>query len=1026
MPQITILSDKEIVEYDYPPKFYSADRKLFLTLPAGLKKHLSSFHTPTNKVCFHLTYAYFKACGRFFTPARFRDRDIEFVCRRMGIFDFSVDKAAYSFETFYRHKKLILEHFNYYPFNGATHLGFLKTAANKMIQSQFRPKLIFNFMVEHLRQKRIELPSYNTLQTLIAKAVREYAKSLLDNLDTHLTDSHKKAMDKLLERPPVNERADNAPYPLTELKNFDTTDSTKSIKSNIEKLLQIQHIAKIVYPLIDKLKLNPDAIRHYGELVIHYKIDQIKRRKALSKYLHLLAFVVYQLCQFEDQLTDILLLECKSVKNLVRKEHLERKLELHNLNKPTTDLVFNNYCETLDKEALIRDILWAKVVALNDTQLVQFFRQLFPEQVKGLLDSNTVREWQQKQESSDTDAYFDILESHSLALQKKVATIVKYIHFNEQNSDQQLLETIKDFRQKNGAIAKSIPATFLSDKENKAVFGVGDKFRISLFKVLFFDAICKAIKAGAINLKYSYRYKAFDEYLIALDLWNKNKDALLIQAQLSHLNAFDSIMDKLKKRVDAAFHSTNQSILLGENKYMRFKENGAFSVATPSVDKPKTQKLADIFPDAKIIPLSEILATVHHTTGYLNDFIHFQPKYPKERPNNPLFYAGITAYGCNLGIPTMTKVATPMTEAELENTVNAYFSLTNIDKANDAIVNFMAKMELPQLYKRYKDQLHTSSDGQKFGVKGNSVHSAYSYKYFKKGRGVTVYSHTDERQFQPYSTVISPAEREATYVVDGLIHNEVIKSTIHSTDTHGYTEAVFALTDLLGFEFAPRIARLYKQQLYAFAKNAIYAKDGYKILPNGYINVELIKENWDNILRLITSIKLKECSASQIFKRLNSYSRQHPVYKALKEYGKIVKTLFILKYIDDVELRQAIRKQLNKIENANRFSSAIRFANNGEFIFPTRQEQLIAESCTRLIKNSIICWNYMFLTYCIQNAETQQRKKEIIEAVKAGSVMAWQHIYFHGLYDFSDDKLKDSFNLIHSQNYSINLDNILV
>jgi len=67
----------------------------------------------------------------------------------------------------------------------------------------------------------------------------------------------------------------------------------------------------------------------------------------------------------------------------------------------------------------------------------------------------------------------------------------------------------------------------------------------------------------------------------------------------------------------------------------------------------------------------------------------------------------------------------------------------------------------------------------------------------------------------------------------------------------------------------------------------------------------------------------------------------------------------------------------------------------------------------------------MFLTYCIQNAETEQRKKEIIEAVKAGSVMAWQHIYFHGLYDFSDDKLKDSFNLINSQNYSIDLDSIL-
>lgn len=383
------------------------------------------------------------------------------------------------------------------------------------------------------------------------------------------------------------------------------------------------------------------------------------------------------------------------------------------------------------------------------------------------------------------------------------------------------------------------------------------------------------------------------------------------------------------------------------------------------------------------------------------------------------------AYGCNVGIPTMTKVAMPMSEAELENTINVYFSLENIDKANDRIVEFTQKLELPQIYQRHQNKLHTSSDGQKFSVKGNSIHSAYCYKYFKKGRGATAYNFIDERQLLWYSTVIDSFEREATYVVDGLLHNDTVKSTIHSTDTHGFTEAVFALMNLLGFEFAPNIAKVYKQQLYAFAKNIEYTEKGYKILPNGYINTELITENWDNILRLITSIKLKECTASQIFKRLNSYSRQHPVYKALKEFGKIVKTIFLLKYIDDVELRQAIRKQLNKIENANKFSDAIRFANNGESIFPTRQEQQVAESCTRLIKNAIICWNYLYLSNQIRQAKTLARKRAIIEAIRAGSVMAWQHIYFHGLYDFSDEKLADSFDLWASQNLSLNLEFIL-
>jgi TnpA family transposase len=103
------------------------------------------------------------------------------------------------------------------------------------------------------------------------------------------------------------------------------------------------------------------------------------------------------------------------------------------------------------------------------------------------------------------------------------------------------------------------------------------------------------------------------------------------------------------------------------------------------------------------------------------------------------------------------------------------------------------------------------------------------------------------------------------------------------------------------------------------------------------------------------TIKLKETTASQLFRRLNSYSKQHPLYQALKEFGKIPKSDFILRFIDDVELRQAIEKQLNKSESANKFSKAISFGNNHDFLYGEKVEQEIAEGCRRLIKNAIIC-----------------------------------------------------------------------
>lgn len=259
-----------------------------------------------------------------------------------------------------------------------------------------------------------------------------------------------------------------------------------------------------------------------------------------------------------------------------------------------------------------------------------------------------------------------------------------------------------------------------------------------------------------------------------------------------------------------------------------------------------------------------------------------------------------------------------------------------------------------------------------------------------------------------YSVVISSAESEAAYVIDGLMHNEVVQSSIHSTDTAGYSEVIFGVCNLLGIAFAPRIKNFKKQQLYSFEKRSKLKAKGYDILPSKRINLGLILDNWDDILRFIATIKLRETPASQLFRRLSSYSRQHPLYAALKEYGKIIKTMFLLKYIDDLELRQAIEKQLNKQENSNKFGKAVFHGNNREFRQGTKEEQMIAEGCKRLIENSIICWNYLYLSQLIFDAESDGDRDHIIGTIRNGSVVTWQHVNMQGEYNFSDDYLKDA------------------
>jgi TnpA family transposase len=320
-------------------------------------------------------------------------------------------------------------------------------------------------------------------------------------------------------------------------------------------------------------------------------------------------------------------------------------------------------------------------------------------------------------------------------------------------------------------------------------------------------------------------------------------------------------------------------------------------------------------------------------------------------------------------------------------------------------------MSLPNIYRNRPDVLHTSSDGQKIEVAVDSLNANYSFKYLGKDKGASVITFIDTRDLTWHSTVISSAEREAAYVIDGLMHNDVIKSDIHSTDTHGYSEVIFASTSLLGFEFAPRIKGVGRQQLYAFKHRKHYEEQGHLLLPDHTIRENQFEDQWDDVLRFIATIQLKIATASQLFKRLNSYSKQHPLYRALKEFGKIPKSLFILKYCDDLQFRQAIEKQLNKVENSNKFSKAVSFGHSPEFMQSEKEDQEIAEACRRLIKNAAVCWNYLYLSQELATEKNEKRRAELIEAIRNGSVATWKHFNLHGEFDFSDERMVDSMGL---------------
>ena len=323
-------------------------------------------------------------------------------------------------------------------------------------------------------------------------------------------------------------------------------------------------------------------------------------------------------------------------------------------------------------------------------------------------------------------------------------------------------------------------------------------------------------------------------------------------------------------------------------------------MVTPALDDVESEPLRETLPKRELIPLSEILATVDQHCGMFEEFKHWQQVNVDQTPSPATTIAGIMGLGCAIGVQKMARISREVSERELEYAVNWRFSLENIVAANDRVVAATERMELPQIYRRSRETLHTSSDGQEIEVSKPSLNASYSFKYFGQVPGVCSCPFIDERSFLWYSPVFSAAERESAYVIDGLMHNDVVQSNIHSTDEHGFIEAIFCVTHLLGISYAPRFRDLKKHNLYQF-RNSRDEDAEWVIVPAKYVNEKAVRASWDDLLRLVATIRLKEATASENFRRLNSYSRQHRLYAAMKAFGQIIKSVFILRYIDQVE-----------------------------------------------------------------------------------------------------------------------------
>ena len=598
------------------------------------------------------------------------------------------------------------------------------------------------------------------------------------------------------------------------------------------------------------------------------------------------------------------------------------------------------------------------------------------------------------------DHYFDFLESRYPYLRQFTPEFIDALALRSAG-DSPLLRAVDLLRRLNAEHRRGLPdetsLDFVPARWRPYVNDNPDPTkRRHYFELCVLWELRGALRAGDVWLEGSRRYADPETYLVPREDWPGLRAEVCREIQ-----APEDGTDRLREREQELSGLLDRvEALLARGGDVRMEGNDLVVSPLEAEEKPEgTAELERIIDERlPLVELSELLIEVDGWTRFSDDFEHAGGTEPRGHELQTHLYASVLAQACNLGPVRMARIS-DLTYPKLAWCMNWYVRDETLKAATTRLVNFQYRQPLSRFW---GTGTLSSSDGQRFPVSGKVRMATALPRYFGYGKGVTFYTWTAD-QFAQYGTKVIPATvRDATYVLDEILDNETELPILeHTTDTAGYTEIVFALFDLLGLQFSPRIRDLGDQRLFRLDRQKRHPH--LAPLLRGRINRDRILRNWDGLLRVAGSLKRGWVTASLLIGKLQSYPRKNRLTRALQEYGRLVKTIFILRYLESEDYRRRILGQLNKGEALHGLREFLLFANRGTLRKKQEEELRNQAGCLNLVTNAVVTWNTVYMAAVIDRlrAEGKTVKEEDIARL---SPARYEHINPYGKYRFEAEE----------------------
>ncbi len=366
------------------------------------------------------------------------------------------------------------------------------------------------------------------------------------------------------------------------------------------------------------------------------------------------------------------------------------------------------------------------------------------------------------------------------------------------------------------------------------------------------------------------------------------------------------------------------------------------------------QQVDSLMPPAD---LPDLVLEIAAKTGFLDAFTNDHEPNAQLHDLEISLCAVLIAHACNIGYRPLVDESNPaLRESRLRYVAQRYLRADTLAAANARIVDYHAKQPLAE---RWGGGEVASIDGLRFVVPRRTIHAGYNRRYFDRRRGITALGTTADHYAGLRTIVIPGTQPDAPYALDALLDPQTsVRPREIMTDTAGYTDIIFALYCLLGYQYSPRLADAGAATLWRLSATDYGPLNA---LARHQINAKLIRENYDDVLRIAGSLLQRHTTSSQLVRALRSQTRHlATLARALQHIGRAPKTIHLLDYCNDEHFRRRILIQLNRGEGRHGLSREVCHGRRGELRQPYRDGQEEQLGALGLIVNTIIVYNTIY------------------------------------------------------------------